>query len=226
MQRIHFRSEYSIRIDVANCALSISRRPFFRIQDCSFYLCCILVAQLTLALVWRWCGTRKSVLLYDSCRRSACEQVCEDFFVASLDIIITKLGLPPDVAGATFMAAGSSAPELFVAAAGVFITHDPVGVGACAGCAQQITKFVHGSSSFASASACVSCITVMFAPFPGGVSSNDVQYDVHHWRLRIDCWSSNAHSMASCHSRLWCLPLRLPFAHGKTCLARRDTPAC
>ena len=59
--------------------------------------------------------------------------LCEDFFVHALDIIVEKLGLPPDVAGATFMAAGSSAPELFVSAAGVFITHDPVGVGACAG---------------------------------------------------------------------------------------------
>ena len=47
--------------------------------------------------------------------------VCEDFFVASLEIIIEKLKLPPDVAGATFMAAGSSAPELFVAAVSVFM---------------------------------------------------------------------------------------------------------
>lgn len=44
------------------------------------------------------------------------------------------------------MAAGSSAPELFVAVVGVFVTHDPVGVGACLGCAQRITKFVHYSS--------------------------------------------------------------------------------
>ena len=29
--------------------------------------------------------------------------VCEDFFVAALDIIVEKLKLPPDVAGATFM---------------------------------------------------------------------------------------------------------------------------
>jgi len=39
--------------------------------------------------------------------------VCDDFFVASLEAISEKLHLSEDVAGATFMAAGSSAPELF-----------------------------------------------------------------------------------------------------------------
>jgi len=73
--------------------------------------------------------------------------VCEDFFVASLDIIIEKLDLSPDVAGATFMAAGSSAPELFVSAAGVFITHDPVGVGACAGSTMFNTMCIIGGSA-------------------------------------------------------------------------------
>ena len=50
--------------------------------------------------------------------------VCEDFFVAALEIIIEKLKLPPDVAGATFMAAGSSSPELFVATVAVFAVGD------------------------------------------------------------------------------------------------------
>lgn len=39
--------------------------------------------------------------------------VCDDYFVASLEKISEALGLSEDVAGATFMAAGSSAPELF-----------------------------------------------------------------------------------------------------------------
>ena len=38
--------------------------------------------------------------------------VCDDFFVASLEKICEVLRLFDDVAGATFMAAGSSAPEL------------------------------------------------------------------------------------------------------------------
>eukprot|EP01045_Picozoa_sp_COSAG04_P006671 COSAG04_NODE_332_length_16554_cov_392.698590_14_plen_800_part_00 len=50
--------------------------------------------------------------------------VCEDFFVAALEIIIEKMKLPPDVAGATFMAAGSSSPELFVATVAVFAVGD------------------------------------------------------------------------------------------------------
>jgi K+-dependent Na+/Ca+ exchanger-like protein len=73
--------------------------------------------------------------------------VCEDFFVAAIDMIIGKLGLSPDVAGATFMAAGSSAPELFVSAAGVFITHSPVGVGACAGSTMFNTMCIIGGSA-------------------------------------------------------------------------------
>jgi len=39
--------------------------------------------------------------------------VCDDFFVSSLEAISEALKLSEDVAGATFMAAGSSAPELF-----------------------------------------------------------------------------------------------------------------
>ena len=39
--------------------------------------------------------------------------VCDDFFTPSLELICERLNLSEDVAGATFMAAGSSAPELF-----------------------------------------------------------------------------------------------------------------
>ena len=38
--------------------------------------------------------------------------VCDDYFVPCLEIICDKLNLQTDVAGATFMALGSSAPEL------------------------------------------------------------------------------------------------------------------
>ena len=46
--------------------------------------------------------------------------VCDDYFVASLEEISEQLNLSADVAGATFMAAGSSAPELFASMMGVF----------------------------------------------------------------------------------------------------------
>uniref|UniRef100_A0A8C5MP75 Solute carrier family 24 member 4 n=1 Tax=Leptobrachium leishanense TaxID=445787 RepID=A0A8C5MP75_9ANUR len=61
--------------------------------------------------------------------------VCDDFFVPSLEKICERLHLSEDVAGATFMAAGSSTPELFASVIGVFITHDDVGVGTIVGSA-------------------------------------------------------------------------------------------
>lgn len=38
-----------------------------------------------------------------------------------------------DVAGATFMAAGGSAPEFFTSVIGVFISNDNVGIGTIVG---------------------------------------------------------------------------------------------
>uniref|UniRef100_A0A8C4T465 Solute carrier family 24 member 3 n=1 Tax=Erpetoichthys calabaricus TaxID=27687 RepID=A0A8C4T465_ERPCA len=61
--------------------------------------------------------------------------VCDDYFVPSLDKICERLHLSQDVAGATFMAAGSSAPELFTSVIGVFITKGDVGVGTIVGSA-------------------------------------------------------------------------------------------
>ncbi|XP_071787820.1 sodium/potassium/calcium exchanger 4-like [Asterias amurensis] len=61
--------------------------------------------------------------------------VCDDFFVSSLEKICERLGFSHDVAGATFMAAGSSAPELFTSIIGVFIAKGDVGVGTIVGSA-------------------------------------------------------------------------------------------
>ncbi|KTF94876.1 hypothetical protein cypCar_00003637 [Cyprinus carpio] len=61
--------------------------------------------------------------------------VCDDYFVTTLEKICEKLHMSEDVAGATFMAAGSSAPELFASIIGVFITHGDVGVGTIVGSA-------------------------------------------------------------------------------------------
>ncbi|KAM9294130.1 sodium/potassium/calcium exchanger 4 [Gastrophryne carolinensis] len=61
--------------------------------------------------------------------------VCDDYFVPSLEKICERLHLSEDVAGATFMAAGSSTPELFASVIGVFITHGDVGVGTIVGSA-------------------------------------------------------------------------------------------
>lgn len=48
---------------------------------------------------------------------------------------ISALSMSKDVAGATFMAAATSAPELFVNAIGTFITEGDIGVGTIVGSA-------------------------------------------------------------------------------------------
>lgn len=61
--------------------------------------------------------------------------VTDDYFVAALERICERLDLSPDVAGATFMAAGSSTPEFFASMIGVFVTEDQVGIGTIVGSA-------------------------------------------------------------------------------------------
>ena len=61
--------------------------------------------------------------------------VCDDYFVPSLEQITKKLKMDSDVAGATFMAAGSSAPELFTSVIGVFIAESDIGIGTIVGSA-------------------------------------------------------------------------------------------
>lgn len=55
--------------------------------------------------------------------------VCDEFFVPAIEVIVDRLALSPDVAGATFMAAGGSAPELFTAFLGTFFSSPDSGVG-------------------------------------------------------------------------------------------------
>ncbi|XP_069454001.1 sodium/potassium/calcium exchanger 5 isoform X2 [Ovis canadensis] len=61
--------------------------------------------------------------------------VCDEYFLPSLEIISESFGLSQDVAGATFMAAGSSAPELVTAFLGVFITKGDIGISTILGSA-------------------------------------------------------------------------------------------
>jgi K+-dependent Na+/Ca+ exchanger-like protein len=61
--------------------------------------------------------------------------LCDDYFLGSLEGISEALDLSEDVAGATFMAAGSSAPELFTSLAGVAMGHAETGAGTIVGSA-------------------------------------------------------------------------------------------
>ncbi|XP_051992843.1 sodium/potassium/calcium exchanger 2-like isoform X2 [Xyrauchen texanus] len=70
--------------------------------------------------------------------------VCDEFFVPALTVITERLEISDDVAGATFMAAGGSAPELFTSVIGVFVSHSNVGIGTIVGSAVFNILFVIG----------------------------------------------------------------------------------
>ena len=62
--------------------------------------------------------------------------ICDRYFVDSLDKIAKKLKMNSDMAGATFMAVGSSAPELFVAIIALFKPgNEAIGAGTIVGSA-------------------------------------------------------------------------------------------
>lgn len=76
--------------------------------------------------------------------------ICEDFFVSSLDKIAHRLKMPSDVAGATLMAVGSSAPELFTALFAVFRQgegHADIGAGTIVGSAIFNILVIIGASA-------------------------------------------------------------------------------
>ncbi len=64
-------------------------------------------------------------------------QVSDRYFIPALDSISGRLKIRSDVAGATFMAIGSSAPELFIALIAVFHPdgHEEIGLGTIVGSA-------------------------------------------------------------------------------------------
>ncbi|CAH8529917.1 unnamed protein product [Heterobilharzia americana] len=76
--------------------------------------------------------------------------LCDEYFIPCLERICEVLHLQPDVAGATFMAAGSSAPELATTLVGVFIAKDDIGLGAVVGSADfNIMLVISVSALFA-----------------------------------------------------------------------------
>ena len=74
--------------------------------------------------------------------------IADDFFCPALDVLATDLNLSQDVAGATLMAAGGSAPELFANLIGTFIRSD-VGFGTIVGSAVFNVLFVVGFCCYA-----------------------------------------------------------------------------
>jgi len=69
--------------------------------------------------------------------------ICDEYFVPALEVIAEELEVSEDVAGATLMAAGGSAPELFTSLIGTFQESD-VGFGTIVGSAVFNVLFVIG----------------------------------------------------------------------------------
>lgn len=75
--------------------------------------------------------------------------ITEEFFVISLDAVSQRFTIPSDVAGASLMAIGSSAPELFIALIAVFTggDHANVGIGTIVGSAVFNILVITGASA-------------------------------------------------------------------------------
>jgi len=87
--------------------------------------------------------------------------VTDDYFVPSLQVISLRLSLTEDVAGATFMAAGSSAPELFTSLTDVLVFESSIGIGTIVGSAVfNILVIIACSGAFA-----VETLVIDWRPF-------------------------------------------------------------
>lgn len=74
-------------------------------------------------------------------------EVCDKYFVESLEKISKRLSLCPEAAGATFMAVGSSAPELFVSLLALFKPgEEAMGAGTIVGSAIFNILVITGAS--------------------------------------------------------------------------------
>ena len=115
--------------------------------------------------------------------------ICDDYFVPAIEVIVDKLQLSEDVAGATFMAAGGSAPELFTSFVGVFLAKSDVGFGTIVGSAVFNVLFIIGACAiftsgklklqwwpFARDMSYYLICLGMLAIFFGGISRNEMYW--------------------------------------------------
>jgi len=76
--------------------------------------------------------------------------VCDEYFVPALEVLAERLDVSDDVAGATLMAAGGSAPELATSIMGLFVARTDVGFSTIVGSAVFNVLFVIGCCALAS----------------------------------------------------------------------------
>ena len=117
--------------------------------------------------------------------------VCDEFFVAALEHISDMLRLTPDVAGATFMAIGSSAPEFFIAmAANVFSTPGQgIGIATVVGSAIFNILVIIGLTAMVSKTALV----LDWRPFARDATCYSVAIALmiaFVWDGRVETWES------------------------------------
>lgn len=70
--------------------------------------------------------------------------VCNEYFMNSIELIGKKLNLDQDVLGATFMAIGSSTPEVFISLVSIFASDSAEGIGSFVGSAIFNILFIVG----------------------------------------------------------------------------------
>ncbi|CAE7700762.1 SLC24A1 [Symbiodinium sp. CCMP2456] len=70
--------------------------------------------------------------------------VCDVYFAGAIDLLCDAWDLTPDVAGATWMAAGGSAPEFFTSMIGATMAQNDIGFGTIVGSAVFNVLFVVG----------------------------------------------------------------------------------
>mmetsp|Transcript_49271 Transcript_49271/g.96386 ORF Transcript_49271/g.96386 Transcript_49271/m.96386 type:complete len:435 (+) Transcript_49271:148-1452(+) len=75
--------------------------------------------------------------------------VTEERFVTSLEIIAKRIGLSPDVAGATLIGAAANTPELVSSFIATFITHSALGLGTVLGSIIGNEMLITASAVFA-----------------------------------------------------------------------------
>lgn len=77
-------------------------------------------------------------------------KICDRYFIPSLDQISNHYNLPQHVAGATLMAVGSSAPELFISIIALLRPggHEAIGMGTIVGSAIFNMLFIVGASAY------------------------------------------------------------------------------
>jgi K+-dependent Na+/Ca+ exchanger-like protein len=81
------------------------------------------------AVWWVWTLLWTCALMSFWCQAT----VTEERLVPALNVISNHYKIPPDIAGATLMAAGASSPELFSSFVALFITHSALGLGTVVG---------------------------------------------------------------------------------------------